>query len=163
MKKIIGVMGPGEKQASPQDLQTAFEVGAVIAKLQAVTLTGGMSGVMAEAARGAQQSGGLTMGLGPTDNKADQNTYIDLPLVTAMGPARNYMNVVSSDALVFVSVASAGTLSELAFAIQKEKPSIVIGASQKLQDYVEELGAPNVYFTENIEAVTAFLKPLCTI
>lgn len=157
MKKIVGVMGPGEKQATLRDLELAFAVGKIVAAEGAVLLCGGMSGVMEESAKGAQSIGGITVGIGPEPDKNSMNSYLDIPLVTAMGPARNYMNVVSSDVLVFVSVASPGTLSELAFAIQKEKPSIIINASQKLREYIWELEPKDVVFVEDVETLRDIL------
>lgn len=84
MKKVIGVMGPGEKQSSKEDIECAFEVGKIVAKTGAVLLCGGMSGTMEASAKGAQEAGGLTAGIGPTKDKADMNQYVDIPLLTSM-------------------------------------------------------------------------------
>lgn len=42
MKKIIGVMGPGKKQATKEDIDCAFEIGKLVAKTGSVLLCGGM-------------------------------------------------------------------------------------------------------------------------
>ena len=68
--------------------------------------------------------------------------------------------VALSDVLVFVIVGSPGTLSELAYAIQMERPSIIIRGSEKLQAYVEEMGATNVTFVDALEELSAKLNEL---
>jgi len=160
MKKIIGVMGPGEKQATAEDLQCAFEVGKIVGQLDAALLCGGMKGTMTESARGAKEVGGVTIGVGPTGDKTDMNEYIDYPLLTNMYSGRNYMNIISSDVLVFVSVGSPGTLSELAHAIQTGRPSIIIRGSEKLKAFVNELGAPHVTFVDSLEELRTQLNEL---
>jgi uncharacterized protein (TIGR00725 family) len=151
MKTIVGVMGPGEKQATQKDLDIAYDIGRHIAGNNWALLCGGMSGVMEKSAKGAQENGGITIGVGSTRDKSDMNEYLDLPLCTAMGPGRNFMNIISSDVLVFISVGSPGTLSELAFAIQMEKPSVVVNASQNLQKLVGEYPENKVYFVQTVE------------
>jgi len=151
MKKVIGVMGPGEKEATKGDLECAFEVGKLVARTGSVLLCGGMSGTMETNAKGAQEAGGLTVGIGPTKDKTNMNQYIDIPLLTNMSSGRNYMNAISSDILIFVSVGSPGTLSELAFAIQMEIPSIVIRASVKLKSYISEFPQESVTFVDSME------------
>jgi len=158
MKQIIGVMGPGAKEATTEDLACAYEVGKLVASTGAVLLCGGMKGTMEGSAKGAQEAGGLTIGIGPTRDKADMNPYIDLPLLTSMHAGRNYMNVISSDILIFVSVGSPGTLSELAYAIQMRIPSIIIRGAENLQTYVAELNADQVWFVESIDELNSRLE-----
>lgn len=158
MKKIVGVMGPGEIQATKDDLDCAYEVGKIVGQLGVALLCGGMKGTMSESARGAKEVGGVTIGIGPTRDKADMNEYIDYPLLTSMHAGRNYMNIISSDVLVFVSVGSPGTLSELAYAIQMERPSIIIRGSEKLKAYVEELKASHVTFVDSLEELSTKLN-----
>jgi hypothetical protein len=153
-------MGPGEVQATTEDLSCAYEVGKIVGQLEVALLCGGMKGTMSECARGAKEVGGVTIGIGPTRDKADMNEYIDYPLLTSMHAGRNYMNIISSDVLVFVSVGSPGTLSELAYAIQMERPSIVIRGSEKLKAYVEEMGAQHVTFVDTLAEVKSKLTTL---
>ena len=160
MKKVIGVMGPGEKQSTKEDIECAFQVGKIVANTGAVLLCGGMTGVMEASAKGAKEAGGLTVGIGPTKDKADMNQYIDIPLLTNMSAGRNYMNAISSDILIFVSVGSPGTLSELAFAIQMEVPSIIIRGSEKLKSYINEFAEGPVTFVDSIEELEAEMYKL---
>lgn len=160
MKKIIGVMGPGEKQATKENIECAYHIGKLVGSAGAVLLCGGMSGTMEASAKGAQEVGGLTVGIGPTKDKQDLNQYIDIPILTAMHAGRNFINVLSSDILIFVGVGSAGTLSELAFAIQLEKPIFIVGNSQKLKDYISDFTDNKVIFLGSYEELRPHLNAL---
>lgn len=160
MKKVIGVMGPGEKSATATDLAIAYEVGKGIAQLGAVLLSGAMTGVMEESARGAKESGGLTIGLAPGVDKSAVNSFIDVAVMTGMHSGRNFVNITSSDFLVFITVNSAGTLSELAFAIQLEKPSVVIGAPASLQQYINDLDATAIHFVNTAKEAMEMLNDM---
>jgi len=151
MKKIIGVMGAGEKEATEKDIEYAYEIGKIIGLSGGVLLCGGMSGVMESSAKGAQEVGGLTIGIGPTKDKEDMNKYLDIPLLTGMHAGRNFMNVLSSDLLIFINVSSPGTLSELAFAIQLEKPIFIINNSTKLKEFLTDFTNHKITFLENLE------------
>ena len=57
-QSYIGVVGPG--RASSQELWLAEEVGAGLASVGAVVVTGGLGGVMEAACRGARSRRGRT-------------------------------------------------------------------------------------------------------
>jgi len=158
MEKIVGVMGPGEAQVTKDDLDCAFEVGKIVGQSGAALLCGGMKGTMSESARGAKEVGGVTIGVGPTRDKSDMNEYIDYLLLTSMHAGRNYMNILSSDVLVFVSVGSPGTLSELAYSIQMERPTIIIRGSNKLKAYITEMQSKTVTFVDSLDDLSRQLK-----
>lgn len=158
MKTIVGVMGPGEKQATEADLACAYEVGRIVANTGSLLLCGGMSGVMEESARGAQENGGLVLGIGPGIAKAEMNKYVDIPLLTGMHAGRNFINILSSDVLVFVGVGSPGTLSELAYAIQLNKPTYIIRGSEKLRAYIEEFQSSSVEFIDTLSNLENSLR-----
>src|SRR6476469_6847830 len=99
-KVVIGVMGPGTT-ATAADLQNAYEVGQLIAAAGWVLLTGGRnSGVMHAASQGAQQAGGLTVGILPTADRAMMSDAVDIAVLTDMGSARNNINVLSSQVVI---------------------------------------------------------------
>jgi uncharacterized protein (TIGR00725 family) len=123
MKTVIGVIGSGA--ASAQECDTAEKVGREIAKRDLTLVCGAMGGVMEAACRGAKGEGGLTIGIVPGDSKTDSNPYLDIPVVTAMGHARNIIVIRSSDAVIAIG-GSYGTLSEIAFALRLEIPIIGI-------------------------------------
>lgn len=151
MKKIIGVMGAGEKQATEEDIAYAYKIGRLVGSIGAVLLCGGMSGTMESSAKGAKETGGLTIGIGPTKEKSDMNPYIDISIPTGMHAGRNFLNVLSSDILIFVGVGSPGTLSELAFALQLEKPIFIARYSSVLKNYLEDFAPSKAVFIDNIE------------
>ena len=123
MPKIIGVMGGSS--CTPQEYQLALDVGKLIADRGLVLLCGGGSGVMEAAARGAQETGGLTLGILPGSRAAETppTPHIALPIFTGMSDGRNAINVKSSDVVIAIG-GGFGTLSEIAMALRCGKPVI---------------------------------------
>lgn len=117
----IGVIGSG--QCSEEVLALAEQAGRAIAERKAVLVCGGLGGVMEAAARGAKKAGGITVGIIPGTSGAEANPFIDIPIVTGIGIARNIIVVRSSEALIAIH-GGYGTLSELAYALQLKVPVI---------------------------------------
>jgi uncharacterized protein (TIGR00725 family) len=112
-KKIrIGVIGGSRPQK--KFLHSALEIGKFIAGRGAILVCGGLGGVMEEAARGAKQAGGLTIGILPGNNPADANPYIDIPIATGLGYTRNSLVAMNADVLIAID-GEFGTLSEIAY------------------------------------------------
>jgi uncharacterized protein (TIGR00725 family) len=128
--KIIGVIGQG-RDCSPELLKDAEEVGYYIAQKNAILICGGLGGVMEAACRGAKNGGGTTIGVIPTTQKSDANDFVDIPIVTGFGEARNIIIVRSADALIAVG-GKYGTLSEIAFALAFGKPIVGLHTWQNL-------------------------------
>jgi uncharacterized protein (TIGR00725 family) len=126
-KRIIAVIGG--RRASKAILREAEKVGRLIARSGAVLLTGGLGGVMEAASRGARKEGGLTIGVLPHDHKRNANRYVDVPVATGLGIGRNIIIARTADALVAVG-GEYGTLSEIAFSLQLDKPVAGIGTWQ---------------------------------
>ena len=120
----IGVVGPGE--ASPEELWLAEEVGAGLASLGAVVVTGGLGGVMEAACRGARSRLGRTVGILPGEDRADANGWVEIAVATGLGELRNGLVVRASDALVAVG-GGHGTLSEIALALKLGRPVVGLG------------------------------------
>jgi uncharacterized protein (TIGR00725 family) len=120
----IGVLGPGT--ASAETLALSQEVGAEIARRGAVLICGGLGGVMEAAAHGAKEAGGLTVGILPGVDAGQANKFIDVPVVTGMGEARNVLVVRSADAVIAIA-GSYGTLSEIALALKIGVPVVGLG------------------------------------
>lgn len=117
----IGVVGAG--QPSPAVARLAYAVGRLLGARGAVVLCGGLGGVMEAAARGAQETGGLTVGILPGFEASDANRYIDLPIVTGLADARNVVIVRSAQAVIAIG-GGYGTLSEIGFALRLGLPVI---------------------------------------
>ncbi len=122
MRRLIAVIGG--RQADNELLTIAEDVGSRIVRKGAVLVCGGLTGVMEAASRGAKKEGGVTIGILP-EGKEDANPYIDIPISTGLGLARNAIIANSADALIAIG-GEYGTLSEIAFALQIEKPVIGI-------------------------------------
>ncbi len=127
---IIGVIGQGGG-CSADLLKDAEQVGYHIAQKNAILICGGLGGVMEAACRGAKKGGGTTIGVIPTTQKSDANEFIDIPIVTGFGEARNIIIVRSADALIAVG-GRYGTLSEIAFGLAFGKPIVGLHTWQNL-------------------------------
>ena len=121
---FIGVIGGSE--ISKDTYRLAQEVGEEIARRGAVLICGGMQGVMEAACKGASDAGGLTIGILPGDNRTQANRYVQIPIVSGIGYARNVVVVKSSQAIIAVD-GSYGTLTEIGYALQSGIPVIGLG------------------------------------
>ena len=119
-------MGGGEgipRQITDQ----AYDLGKRIAENGWVLLNGGRNlGIMEASAKGAREAGGLTVGILPDSDTNRMSQYVDIPILTGMGDARNSINVLSSDVVVIMP-GGAGTLSEAALALKSGKDVILLG------------------------------------
>ncbi|MFQ5454563.1 MAG: TIGR00725 family protein [Candidatus Zixiibacteriota bacterium] len=137
-KPIIAVVGAGKCSKKLKDM--AAEVGHYVAENGGVIVCGGLGGIMEGAARGAKEAGGITIGILPTTNKEDANEYIDYIIPTGFGEARNIMVVRTAD-VVIAFPGKYGTLSEMAFTLQAQKPLISVNA-WKLGDDITQTNSP---------------------
>ncbi|MBI4880664.1 MAG: TIGR00725 family protein [Planctomycetes bacterium] len=123
--RVVGVIGAGV--CGPEDEARAEEVGRRLAEAGCAVATGGLGGVMAAASRGAKSAGGLVIGILPGATAADRNPWVDVPIVTAMGDARNA--ILANSAEAFIAIAGGfGTLSEIAFALKRGKRVVSLGS-----------------------------------
>ncbi|UCH43488.1 MAG: TIGR00725 family protein [Dehalococcoidales bacterium] len=120
-KNIVAVIGGGEPSA--EETRLAEEVGRELARQGVTLVCGGLGGVMEAACRGASAEGGVTIGILPGDSPKTANPYVQIPIVTGIGYARNISVVKSSQAVIAVG-GSYGTLSEIAYALQSNIPVI---------------------------------------
>ena len=120
-KKFIAVIGGG--QCSTEEARLAEEVGRELAKRGVILVCGGLGGVMEAACRGASLEGGITIGILPGDNRQAANDYVQIPIITGIGYARNIIVVKSAQAVIAIG-GSYGTLSEISHALQSGIPII---------------------------------------
>ncbi len=130
LRPRIAVCGAGRCEAPIYEL--ARQVGYLLAQAGAVVLCGGLGGVMEAACRGAREAGGLTVGILPGSDPAEANPYVDLPIATGMGQARNVVLVLSAQAVIAIAGA-AGTLSEIALALKSGRPVVGLQTWQLLR------------------------------
>ncbi len=115
-KEKIFISVIGESDTSPKIHEMAEKVGKLVARAGAVLICGGLKGVMEAAARGAKSGGGLTIGILPGSHREEANPYIDVPIITGLGYARNKL-VVKTGQVVIAIGGRYGTLSEIGFAL----------------------------------------------
>jgi len=120
-KKFIAVIGGS--QCSSQEAKLAETVGRELARRGAALVCGGLGGVMEAACKGASSEGGLTIGILPGENPQAANPYVQIPIVTGIGYARNVAVVKSAQAVIAIG-GNYGTLSEIAHALQSDIPVI---------------------------------------
>ena len=101
----------------------AEAVGKLLAKKGVTLLCGGLGGVMEAACHGAKSEGGLTVGILPGQDASAANPWVDIPVVTGMGEARNVAVVKSAQAVIAVG-GQYGTLTEIAYALKNGIPVI---------------------------------------
>jgi len=118
----ISVIGSGD-EATPEAIRLAEQVGRELGKRGATVVTGGLQGVMEAASRGAKEAGGRTIGILPGSDPSEANDYVDIPICTGIGYARNVIVVRSGRAVIAVTGAF-GTLSEIAHALGDKIPVI---------------------------------------
>jgi uncharacterized protein (TIGR00725 family) len=141
---LVGVMGPGEG-ALPRDCDNAYELGRAIAGNDWVLVTGGRDlGVMDAANRGAREAGGLTVGILPSNELVGASTFVDIPIVTGLGQARNNINVLSCQ-LIFVCGLSAGTASEVCLALKARRHAVLVEPSLESVRFFESLDAARIH------------------
>ncbi len=120
-KILIAVIGA--REPSPEEAGLAEETGREIARQGASLVCGGLGGVMEAACRGAAGEGGTTVGILPGDNPDAANPYVQIPIATGIGYARNVAVVRSAGAVIAIG-GSYGTLSEIAYALAGNTPVI---------------------------------------
>ncbi len=106
----------GASDATEADLADGEAVGRGLAHGGAVIVCGGRGGVMAAAARGASEAGGIVIGMLPGLARTDANPWVTHAIPTGLGELRNGLIVRTAEAVVAVGGAY-GTLSEVALAL----------------------------------------------
>ncbi len=120
-KRFVAVIGGG--QCSPEEAKLAEEVGCELARQGVTLVCGGLGGVMKAACKGAISAGGETIGILPGENRQAANPYVQVPIVTGIGYARNVAVVKSAQAVIAIG-GNYGTLSEIGHALQSGIPVI---------------------------------------
>lgn len=168
-KPIIAVIGPNSDKADNNALKIAEQIGKRIIDSGYRIMTGGKDGVMMAAFQGAKKSAnyaeGLTIGVIPTYNSDDANPECDIIIATGIGFARNQIIVASADVIVAIS-GGAGTLSEISFAWQLNKPIVAItsskGWSSKIGRKLDSKDRDEIYNAKNVEEAIRFIKSIIT-
>ena len=131
----------GGSTVSETTYETAREVGQLVGARGHELVCGGLGGVMEAACRGAREEGGHTIGILPGENRERANPYVQTPLATGMGTARNVLVVLNGDAAIAVAGAT-GTLSEIAIARDYGRPVAGLETHQVHSLGIEHVDTP---------------------
>ena len=150
-------MGPGEG-ATPDENEMAYELGQAIGREGWITLTGGRSfGIMDAALKGAIEVGGLTIGILPGDSVKNASENAQIKIITSMGSGRNYISVLSSHVLVVLGMA-AGTASEVALAIKSNKKVILLNQDEDTIRFFKKIGSYKVMVSSTVAEAMRQIK-----
>ena len=135
-QKYIGVIGSSSNV--PEDVYTLGEaVGRLIAEAGGITVTGGGTGIMEAASKGAKEAGGLVVGILPEFDRRGANRYLDVAIPCGVGYAmRNITTIRSCDSVIMIR-GSSGTLNEVTLAYAHGKPLTVLQGSGGMADRLE--------------------------
>jgi uncharacterized protein (TIGR00725 family) len=122
---FVAVIG-SDRSGDDDTAALARAVGQEIGRRGAVLVCGGRGGVMEAACQGAKAQQGITVGILPGPDRREANPYVDIPIATGLGEARNAIVVRSADAVIAVS-GGYGTLSEIGLALKMGRPVIGLG------------------------------------
>lgn len=113
----------GARDASPDGLSFAFEVGKLLAEKGVIVYSGGGAGIMKSTCEGVHSGGGISVGILKGNDLAEANDFVSIPIMTGMGDLRNGILVRSVQGAIAVEGAY-GTLSEIAYTLGYEKPLV---------------------------------------
>jgi len=154
-RHIVGVIG--SHAPDPATYALAEDLGRRIALEGYILLTGGGTGVMEAAGKGAYLSGGLVIGILPNDRGRSvpgyPNDYVTIPVYTGLGDARNVINAKTPDVIVALK-GSFGTLSEIALALKAGTP--LIGLNAWFESFSDQI-IPTRTVAETMTAITRLL------
>lgn len=157
---MISVIGGDNPPA--EVLPLAEEVGRELARRGCVLVCGGRGGVMAAACKGAREEGGHTIGILPGPDASDMNPWVEFPVITGIGYARNAIVALSGNAIIAID-GSYGTLSEIAHALAFNRPVIGLGTWTFSSNGREDQRIIRVHSpVEAVEKALEALKPRTT-
>ena len=108
----------------PKDLyMETVKIGQLMARENWLVFCGGGAGVMEAISRGVKLENGTCIGILKGTSDDEGNQYLSVPIKTGMGVARNAILAYNCDAAVAIG-GKYGTLSEIAYALQLEKPIV---------------------------------------
>jgi uncharacterized protein (TIGR00725 family) len=112
-RRYVAVCGASD--ATPSQLDSAREVGRLLAKSGAIVINGGYGGVSGAASEGAASEGGTVVGLLSESDREGANPSLTVSLPTGLGQGRNLLIVTAAESVIAIG-RGWGTLSEIAHA-----------------------------------------------
>lgn len=175
-KLTVGVVGSG----SDEHTELAHEIGELLAMLEVNLLTGGGRGVMASVSRAYTQAArkrGICIGIIPCSSTRERdkpkqgypNEFVELPIFTHLpysghrgtdDLSRNHINALSCSAIIALP-GGAGTATEVALALEYNKPVIVYSADASLTQSFPKavqrattIGEVRIFLRKHLEGAT---------
>ncbi|MFC6905324.1 TIGR00725 family protein [Halalkalicoccus tibetensis] len=133
----VSVIGGGT--VGDEDTEVAYRVGELLGERGHTLVCGGRTGVMEAACRGAKEAGGETIGILPSTDPNEANDYVDVPIATGIGNARNVLVALNGEGVIAID-GKYGTLSEIAHALDFGRP--VAGIASHDVAGVEAVASP---------------------
>ena len=113
----------GGRNITPEVYENSVEIGRLLAQEGFLVFCGGGKGVMEAISKGVSKSGGTVIGILKGKELEEGNDYLTIPIATGMDIARNAVLAYNCDAAIAIS-GQYGTMSEIAYAFQLDKPVI---------------------------------------
>jgi len=141
----VGVLTTYEERVPEHIRRMAYELGFELARRGYVVITGGDGGLMKDVAKGAQDAGGIAVGIlsyelaqVPKDHPY-HNPYLTVEVRAEMSYEGRSSIVVASSDVVVVLAGGCGTLVEVAMAYNMRKPIVVLEGSGLLADRLRHM------------------------
>jgi len=141
-KLQIGVMGSWRGNLPEVSYKIAEEIGEEIAKRDLTLFTGGSTGIMEHAMKGAKKAGGETVGIIPASHYTKYEylgKFIDIKINTGTDEAGRIPILINSVEGIIAVGGGVGTLIEVSIAYHQGKPIVVIEGSGEVSDKLKEL------------------------
>jgi len=155
-RPVVGVIGSGaEDQGATEN---ARRLGALLAAEGWVVLSGGRAaGVMKAVSAGAQERGGLTVGILP-DPSSEVAPDVDLAIVTDLGNGRNNVIGLSSNVVIACGVDGPGTASEVALGLKNGKPVILLAAEDTAVTFFRRIAGDKLFLADTPEQAVQLVR-----
>ncbi|MFN3411992.1 MAG: TIGR00725 family protein [Exilispira sp.] len=152
----------GSSNATKVENDLSYDLGCFIGGKGWVLINGGRTGVMEASSRGCYDANGISVAILPFDSIDAVNIYSTISIATTIGYARNCITVASADVVVVVGGKS-GTLCELTYAWQYNKPIIccswIDGVSKNFAGIcIDDKRVEPTIRAENIDEVYSLLN-----
>ena len=113
----------GGRNITSEVYENSVEIGRLLAQEGFLIFCGGGKGVMEAISKGVSEAGGTVIGILKGKELEEGNDYLTIPIATGMDIARNAVLAYNCDAAIAIS-GQYGTMSEIAYAFQLDKPVI---------------------------------------
>ncbi len=150
----VSVIGGGT--ITEEQTSRAEAVGRELGSRGHTVVCGGRGGTMEAVCRGAKKEGGTTIGILPSEDREQANDYVDVPIATGLGHARNALVPLNGDAVIALA-GGVGTLSEIGFAGIYDRPLVGLETHEltDLEIALETVETPEAA----VDAVEAAVEP----